>query len=74
MTIIKQLLVTGGRENAFIGMNKSLTGRLILHSPESGARPGLTACGDSAIKSGTYLTQKGPEELTKECIDPEAIC
>ncbi|CBY08603.1 unnamed protein product [Oikopleura dioica] len=48
-------------------------GRLILHSPESGARPGLLACGDSTIKSGTYLTQKGPEELTKECVDPQAI-
>lgn len=48
-------------------------GRLFLHSPESGARPGIRACLDLELKSGSYLTQKGLEELTPECIDQKVI-
>ena len=44
-------------------------GRLFLHSPESGAKPGFTAATDLTLKSGSYLTQKGLEELTPECLD-----
>lgn len=48
-------------------------GRIFLHSPESGARPAVLAATDETIKSGSYLTQKGLQELTPECVDPEAI-
>jgi len=48
-------------------------GRLFLHSPESGAKPGFTAATDLTLKSGSYLTQKGLEELTTECLDQKAI-
>ena len=44
-------------------------GRLFLHSPESGSVPGVKACLDKELKSGSYLTQKGLEEFTAECID-----
>jgi len=48
-------------------------GRLFLHSPLSGSKPGVKACLDTELKSGSYLTQKGLEELTSECIDQKAI-
>lgn len=48
-------------------------GRLFLHSPQSGSRPGVKACLDPDLKSGSYLTQNGLEELTTECIDQQAI-
>ena len=46
-------------------------GRLFLHSPQSGSRPGVKACLDPGLKSGSYLTQNGLEELTTECIDQQ---
>ena len=49
-------------------------GRFILHSPASGARPGIKACVDNSLKSGSYLTQKGLEDLEADCLDQALIC
>ena len=48
-------------------------GRFILHSPTSGAVPGLKACTDTSLKSGSYLTQKGLEEFEENCLDQSLI-
>lgn len=48
-------------------------GRLILHSPASGAQPGIKACTDDKLKSGSYLTQKGLEDLEADCLDQTLI-
>ena len=48
-------------------------GRFLLHSPASGAQPGIKACTDDKLKSGSYLTQKGLEDLEDDCLDQALI-
>jgi len=48
-------------------------GRFLLHSPTSGAAPGIKASTDNNLKSGSYLTQKGLEEFEENCLDQELI-
>ena len=48
-------------------------GRLVLHSPASGAKPGIKACIDNSLKSGSYLNQKGLQELDPRALDQVAI-
>ena len=35
--------------------------------------PGLKACTDASLKSGSYLTQKGLEEFEEDCLDQALI-